>query len=79
MSTNDIRGGAARAAFRLHDGLRRFGHESSMIVSEHSSNDPDVKTFEAPANWMGLLRPPDSAVEKSAGHFGIFFDPAGRL
>ena len=26
-------GGAARAAFRLHEGLRRLGHDSSIFVA----------------------------------------------
>jgi len=56
MSSNDIRGGGARAAFRLHTGLRRLGHTSTMVVAEHSSDDPDVRTFEAPTSWFGLVR-----------------------
>jgi glycosyltransferase involved in cell wall biosynthesis len=42
LSQFDERGGAARAAYRLHDGLRRLGITSRMLVQEKTSSDPDV-------------------------------------
>lgn len=42
LSTHDIRGGAARAAFRLHRALRRAGHDSTMLVAHRDSRDPTV-------------------------------------
>ena len=45
VATNDISGGAARAAYRLHVGLRRLNTESFMFVANRSSNDPHVTTF----------------------------------
>lgn len=38
----DISGGAARAAYRLHLGIRGLGHVSRMVVLSKASNDPDV-------------------------------------
>ena len=32
ISKNDLAGGAARAAYRLHKGLQRIGQESAMFV-----------------------------------------------
>lgn len=40
--TLDNIGGAARAAFRLHLGLKKLGHESRMFVAQKTSDDPDV-------------------------------------
>ena len=45
LSTSDTGGGAARAAYRLHTGLRRLGHDSRMIVNRRLSNDPAVAPF----------------------------------
>lgn len=42
LSTNDVSGGAARAAFRVHTGLRRLGHDSRMIVLRKTSPDDAV-------------------------------------
>jgi glycosyltransferase involved in cell wall biosynthesis len=42
LSTSDSSGGAARAAQRLHCGLRRLGHDSTMLVLKRASLDPDV-------------------------------------
>jgi glycosyltransferase involved in cell wall biosynthesis len=42
LSTHDIRGGAARAAFRVHTALRRAGHDSTMLVAHRDSDDPTV-------------------------------------
>ncbi|RJR19290.1 MAG: glycosyltransferase, partial [Desulfobacteraceae bacterium] len=42
ISTYDILGGAARAAFRLHTGLKCQGSQSQMIVRKKQSTDPDV-------------------------------------
>jgi glycosyltransferase involved in cell wall biosynthesis len=42
LSTYDIVGGAARAAYRLHEGLRTSGVSSRMLVREKHSDDPDV-------------------------------------
>ncbi len=39
LSTFDVRGGAARAAYRLHQGLRSIDVDSKMLVQEKSSDD----------------------------------------
>jgi glycosyltransferase involved in cell wall biosynthesis len=39
VNTHDIQGGAARAANRLHKGLRRFGIDSHMLVQIKSGQD----------------------------------------
>ncbi|MEH2202969.1 MAG: glycosyltransferase family 4 protein [Nostoc sp.] len=42
ISTHDINGGAARAAYRLHTGLQDIGLQSQMLVHEKYSNDKTV-------------------------------------
>ncbi len=42
LSTQDIGGGAARAAYRLHRGLQKIGHNSQMLVQEKLSDDKTV-------------------------------------
>src|SRR6476661_7300053 len=53
LSFSDIAGGAARAAYRVHSGLLRLGHESRMLVLKKWSVDPTVTKF-TPSR--GLLR-----------------------
>ena len=42
LSSSDLSGGAARAAYRLHDGLRRQGVVTRMFVQSKGSDDRDV-------------------------------------
>ena len=56
VSTEDISGGAARAAHRLHTGLRKMGHESSMFVVNRRSKDPHVTVFDASMDWGSRIR-----------------------
>ena len=42
----DHHGGAAMAAFRLHQALRRAGHDSRMLVWRKYTDDPNVDIFE---------------------------------
>jgi glycosyltransferase involved in cell wall biosynthesis len=42
VNSHDIEGGAARAAYRLHQGLKSMGINSQMLVQEKLSNDPTV-------------------------------------
>ena len=42
LSTCDITGGAARAAFRLHYGLRHIGLQSQMLVQDKKSDGRHV-------------------------------------
>ena len=42
LSTSDLAGGAARAAFRLLHGLRALDHDCSMLVRQKLSTDKDV-------------------------------------
>ncbi|MEH2290362.1 glycosyltransferase family 4 protein [Nostoc sp.] len=51
ISTHDINGGAARAAYRLHTGLQNIGLQSQMLVQEKYSNDktviaPEIRLFQ---------------------------------
>jgi glycosyltransferase involved in cell wall biosynthesis len=56
LSKNDLSGGAARAAYRLHQGLQRIGQESVMFVESRASDDPNVAAFEKPMDIPGLVR-----------------------
>jgi glycosyltransferase involved in cell wall biosynthesis len=42
ISTNDISGGAARATYRLHQGLQNIGVSSQILVSNKDSDDHTV-------------------------------------
>lgn len=42
LSTSDINGGAARAAYRLHQGLQRINVHSQMLVQAKQSDDSRV-------------------------------------
>ncbi|MGN4932968.1 hypothetical protein ACTFBW_02995 [Aeromonas rivipollensis] len=44
---SDLEGGAARAAYRLHQALRSQGLDSHMLVINKSSDDPHVYTVTA--------------------------------
>jgi glycosyltransferase involved in cell wall biosynthesis len=55
LSTSDSSGGAARAAYRLHTGLRRAGLGSTMLVEERKTDDPDVVRFRPPAGLLSRL------------------------
>src|SRR3954453_21377816 len=53
LSTSDSGGGAFRAAFRLHTGLKRLGHESKMLVMRKGSGDGDVIAFKPRQDFLG--------------------------
>lgn len=61
INTYDLTGGAARAVFRLHRGLRGLGIESRMLVQSKRSTDPTV---------IG----PGSAVGKAVARLRPFLD-----
>ena len=42
INTSDIKGGAARAAYRLHQGLLGVGVDSQMLVEVKYSDKPTV-------------------------------------
>lgn len=60
LGTEDIEGGAARAAFRLHQGLRDAGSDARMLVRRKLSDMPWVWARGAPSRWAkvwGALEP----------------------
>ena len=55
LSTFDVAGGAARAAYRLNAGLRQAGVQSSMFVREARTKDDSVITFEPTRSFLGRV------------------------
>lgn len=53
LGASDLFGGAARSAYRLHQGLSRLGVHSSMLVAKRASTD---ETVEEVAPGRGLMR-----------------------
>ena len=49
VSSYDLEGGAARAAYRLHEALRESGVDASMSVDVHALMCPAVALLRAPA------------------------------
>lgn len=59
LSTSDIDNGGARAAYRLHDGLRSLGCNSKMLVRAKFSSDSTVLVERSP---LTKLSPPISGI-----------------
>ena len=58
LSTFDINGGAARAAFRLHQGLRGINVNSQMVVQYKSSNEESIiGANNKLEKWFNQMRP----------------------
>jgi glycosyltransferase involved in cell wall biosynthesis len=76
ISVTDTKGGAARAAYRLHTGLRRMNHDSRMFVAERSSTDPHVLT--SSESWFAPLLRRVRYRQLSPRHWRYFLSrPAG--
>jgi len=59
FSSYDLSGGAARAAYRLHEMFRRNGHRSELIVRQKKSGDENVHRAAPPLfkrNWLVDIR-----------------------
>ncbi|BAY34693.1 putative glucosyltransferase [Nostoc carneum NIES-2107] len=58
LSTFDINGGAARAAYRLHQGLRKINIDSQMLVQYKTSSDRTVMSYQNKLEkWLNQMRP----------------------
>ena len=58
ISTSDIIGGAARAAYRLHNGLRDIGVDSYMYVQRKNSDDLSVLSSKKKlSKLVSLIKP----------------------
>ncbi len=58
LNTFDIEGGAARAAWRLHQGLLTLGTDSHMLVQTKTSGDETAYERDTElARWLGKIRP----------------------
>ena len=58
INTNDLRGGAARATWRLFEGLKTAGHDVNLLVQERRSNDPAVIQPTGPfSGFFNPIRP----------------------
>lgn len=56
LSTSDAMGGAARAAYRVHSGLRTLGHDSSMCVLARNTLDKTVHVVSPSRAFIDRVR-----------------------
>jgi glycosyltransferase involved in cell wall biosynthesis len=79
LATTDVAGGAARATYRLHTGLKRLGHDSRMLVGKRWSDDPSVDALKPPKDLLSRVKrklrrkriEADFAKYKAARHAGL--------
>src|ERR671911_172014 len=67
ISESDAAGGAGRAAYRLHDGLRSLGHGSRMLVGRKVTADADTRSIKR----TPLMRALDRACGEALDRLGL--------
>ena len=83
LSTSDMRGGAAKAAYRLQEGVLAAGVDSQMLVQEKNGNDRSVIGPDGKINkGLSALRPtldmlPQYISRNSAPSFSTAWFPDG--
>lgn len=82
INTSDISGGAARAAYRLHQGLQLIGLQSQMLVQDKVSDDYTVlgATNKLGKGWAKLVPTIDSLPklfypQRENTHFAVQWFP----
>jgi glycosyltransferase involved in cell wall biosynthesis len=82
INESDAAGGAARSAYRIHDGLRAAGHRSRMLVGRKLGTDGDVRRLKRNLAWRALDRPFAAATDALdlqyvfyPSSFGVARDP----
>ncbi len=55
INTSDIRGGAAKVAYRLQQALIAQGHQSDMFVGVKTSRDPNVHHISTPSSMLQII------------------------
>src|SRR3989344_4581047 len=56
INTTDIRGGAARVAYSIKQGLEKRGHQTTMFVGQKYSSDADVNILNDKKSLSGKIR-----------------------
>lgn len=56
LNHTDAGNGAARAAYRLHQGLQGIGLDSNMFVGSRNTQDPDVAEINLPSDFWSRLK-----------------------
>jgi glycosyltransferase involved in cell wall biosynthesis len=56
ISAADAGGGAARSAYRVHEGLSALGWGSRMLVGEKRTDDPNVRSIKRSLAWRAADR-----------------------
>lgn len=86
INTSDISGGAARAAFRLHQGLRQINLDSRMLVQDKKSDDKYIiGPYSKMGKAWGMARPHLDAFplelykKKKKTHYSIQWLPGSLL
>lgn len=76
FSTADQLGGSAKAANRIHQGLKKLGHESRMLVRYKESNDLNIETIWPTAPYSFLDRISEIACKRSG--FQYLYVPSSK-
>ncbi|MDX2043156.1 MAG: glycosyltransferase [Acidobacteriota bacterium] len=86
FSTDDVTGGAAKAAYRLHTALRESGHDSQMIVLQKKSDDDTVVQAPPPEPrlWSGRLERVRQHIpilhrQQPSANYTFNFDPPSQI
>lgn len=56
LSSVDVMGGAARSAYRLHQGLQRIGWSSTMFVMDKTCPDQTIVRFDRPHGLVARVK-----------------------
>src|SRR5262249_37144047 len=82
ISASDASGGAARSAFRIHDGVRALGWRSRMLVGVRRTDDADVRLLKRNAAWRAADRACAAVTDRLdlqyvmyPSSFGVALDP----
>lgn len=76
FSTADRIGGSAKAAIRIHEGLKKLGHESKMLVRFKDSDDTDIESLWPRAPYSLYDKISEAACKRSG--FQYLYVPSSK-
>ena len=72
ISESDAAGGAARAAYKLHNDLRARQHHSRMLVARKLTGDDDVRRLKRNLAWRALDRAAGEVLDRLGFQYAFY-------